>query len=223
MPLSAQQKPSFSSPSPTSTSPADEAPTTPSLPKDYKQIVQSLIRRHDISLDTKIDLWKRFAEYEACVEEEGAVFTVGEIGEDVEMPVPWMERDEEEGRDGGEEAYGGDGDSGYGRDESNGVDGGERREGEGNEKDVVDLEAEGNMNDEGQVVEEEIAVKDDDENRGGNGSGSPGATAPNPGAAKTRIARIPNTSSGNQEPIISTLFDTNTTHHHASSPSNPPH
>ncbi|OBT59367.1 hypothetical protein VE04_00477 [Pseudogymnoascus sp. 24MN13] len=91
-------------PNPSAISTAHGPPTTPSLPKDYKKVVKSLIRRRDISLEVKIDLWKRFAEYEACVDEEShnndeeePVFTntnattVGEIGPDVEMPVPWME------------------------------------------------------------------------------------------------------------------------------------
>ncbi|OBT85352.1 hypothetical protein VE02_05092, partial [Pseudogymnoascus sp. 03VT05] len=57
-----------SNPSPTST--AHEAPTNPIPQNDYEKVVQSLINRRDISLEVKIDLWKRFAEYEACVDEE---------------------------------------------------------------------------------------------------------------------------------------------------------
>ncbi|OAF55072.2 hypothetical protein VC83_08785 [Pseudogymnoascus destructans] len=164
-----------SNPSPTSNS--HEATTKPSLPKDYKKVVQSLIRRRDISLEVKIDLWKRFAEYEACVDEENhkndaedPVFTntnattVGEIGPDVEMPTPWMESIPNFGSDAGERGYnGGDGDSGY---EGNG----------GNSVDGVEVAEE----DEANTNSGQEKDNGDDSNEDGNGNRSLDATTPAP-------------------------------------------
>ncbi|KFY90936.1 hypothetical protein V500_04874, partial [Pseudogymnoascus sp. VKM F-4518 (FW-2643)] len=203
-----------SSPSPTST--AHEATTNPSLPKDYKKIVKSLIHRRDISLDVKIDLWKRFAEYEACVDEENRhddeeepVFTatsVGEIGPDVEMPIPWMES---ESSDNGEGS-----DSGYGENGSNSVDGVEQAEGGGIMDAVAPRGGEENINDVGRTDEEGIAAtgnnrdqgKDNDENIRGNNNrnGSPGATLPISGQENTTI-----TSTTNQEPHAADNTTTN--------------
>ncbi|KAL5350242.1 hypothetical protein ACLOAV_005280 [Pseudogymnoascus australis] len=185
--------------SPTST--AYEATTNPSLPKDYKKVVQSLIHRRDISLEVKIDLWKRFAEYEACVDEENhaddldePAFTatsVGEIGPDVEMPVPWMESLTRDGSDDGEGEYTGENsDSGYGGNGSNSVNGVEQTEGEETMLAGAPIEGNENSNTAENIVVEEIATttdtdrgqeKDDDdskENGTANGNGSPSATPP---------------------------------------------
>lgn len=182
-----------------------------SLPKDYKKLVQSLIHRHDISLNVKIDLWKRFAEYEACVDEErraddeeAPVFTatkasVGEIGPDVEMPVPWMESDSSE-----------DGDSGYGGNGSNSVDGVEHAEGEESTDAAVQAEGEKNVDAEGHSAEEEITAiigagsgqgksDEDDSNGNGNGNRSPNGTAFNPEATSTCITTTTTTAIINQE------------------------
>lgn len=237
-----------SSPSPAST--AHEATTNPSLPKDYKKVIQSLIHRRDISLDVKIDLWKRFAEYEACVDEENRqddeeepIFTAtsaGEIGPDVEMPVPWMES---ESSDNGEGEYDEEGsDSGYEGNGSNSVDGVERAEGGEIMDTVAPREGEKNINAVGRTDEEGIAAtgndrdqgKGNDENSNGNnnGNGSPGATLPISGQENTI------TSTTNQEPhaadnAITTVPTTNpeTTQHPYNpttratppTPSPPPH
>ncbi|KFY79599.1 hypothetical protein V499_01416 [Pseudogymnoascus sp. VKM F-103] len=196
-------------PNPSAISTAHEPPTTPSLPKDYKKVVKSLIRRRDISLEVKIDLWKRFVEYEACVDEEShnndeeePVFTntnattVGEIGPDVEMPVPWMEDMPNFGSGNGDLWYhGGDGDSGDGA-------------GESVEQEIATTISKGNNQE-----------KDDGDNsnENGNGNRSLDATAPISGAENIAVV----TSNGNQETNTDVA---NTTQHPDPHPnlSNPP-
>ncbi|KFZ12933.1 hypothetical protein V501_03973 [Pseudogymnoascus sp. VKM F-4519 (FW-2642)] len=228
-------------PNPPATSTAHETPTNPSPPKDYENLVKSLIRRRDISLEVKIDLWKRFAEYEACVDEENhkndedePVFTntnattVGEIGPDVEMPVPWMKDVPNFGSGNGDMWYhGGDGDSGYEGNGSHSVDGVENVEGDEVMDDVASAEVEENSNAAGEIVVEEIDTsvgtnsgqeKDDDvSNENGNGNRSLDATAPISEAEN--IAAI--TSNSNQETNTDVA---NTTQHPDPHPnlSNPP-
>ncbi|KFY13178.1 hypothetical protein V491_06484, partial [Pseudogymnoascus sp. VKM F-3775] len=233
MKASNQQK-TLSSPSPTSTAP--EATTKYSLPKDYKKIVQYIIHRPDISPEVKIDLWKRFTEYEACVDEENhknneeePVFTatngtsVGEVGADVEMPVPWMESESGSSDDGGWEYTGENSDSGYGGSGSNSVDGGENAEGEDVMDGVVPVEGEEKRNAAGQSVEEEIDTtmgedggqgRDDNDNTNADGNGdgnhSLDASAPNPEATSTSNTTIPANINNNKETDTITITITTT-------------
>ncbi|OBT64389.1 hypothetical protein VE03_05726 [Pseudogymnoascus sp. 23342-1-I1] len=238
MKLPRDQKTPSNPSSPTSTT--HEPTSNPSLPKDYKKVVQSLIHSRNISLDLKIQLWKRFAEYEACVDEENhandqeePAFTatsVSEIGPDVEMPVPWMESVTSDGGEDGEgRGEGRDGDSGYGGNGSNSVDGVEQVGGEGDRDAVPPVEGEGNSNAAEQNVEEEVDIaiseddgqeRDEDDTRNGdrNRRGSLDSTGPSPRAASTRTTTIPNTS--NQETEAATndpkhpdLLSNTTTNH----------
>ncbi|OBT47318.1 hypothetical protein VE00_02103 [Pseudogymnoascus sp. WSF 3629] len=234
-----QQKTPSSRSSPTST--AHSAPTNPSPPKDYEKIVQSLINRRDISLEVKIDLWKRFAEYEACVDEEEhkndeepPVFTntnattVGEIGPDAEMPVPWMEDVPDFGSGNGEVWYtGGGGDSG-----SDSVDGVEQVEGDEVMDDGAPTEEEEENSDVAeQTVEEKTDATDgtsrdqekdvDDSNENGNDSAE--ATTQTPGAESTCTTTI--TSDHSQETEADVANTTAATIDHSQQPdplSNPP-
>lgn len=175
-----------SSPSPTSTS--HKATMSSPLPKNYKKVVQSLIHRSDISVEVKIDLWKRFAEYQACVDEEEhladeeePVFvatstkaTVGKVGPDFVMPTPWMEK---ESSDSGEGEYNGDdGDSGYEGNGSSSVDGAEHTDGvdmmdtaeESVEEIIISSDSEGSS--------DQGTDSDDTSNESNNEKDSPGAT-----------------------------------------------
>lgn len=38
--------------------------------KDYRKLVQAIIFSRDVSLDVKVELWQRFAEYELCAADE---------------------------------------------------------------------------------------------------------------------------------------------------------
>ncbi|KFY90446.1 hypothetical protein V498_05935, partial [Pseudogymnoascus sp. VKM F-4517 (FW-2822)] len=227
-----QKKPSSLSP----TSTAYEAITNPSLPKDYKKIVQSLIHRRDISLEVKIDLWKRFADYEACVDEENhaddldePAFTatsVGEISPDVEMPIPWMESLTSDGSDDGEGEYTGENsDSGYGGNGSNSVDGVEQTEGEETMLAGAPIEGDENSNTGEHTVGEEIATtadanrgqeKEDDDSKGNgtaNGNGSPSATPPiaeQEGLISTNTYQEPE--AANTTTITAATTTTTTTH-----------
>jgi hypothetical protein len=210
------------------------------LPKNYKKVVQSLIHRSDISVEVKIDLWKRFAEYEACVDEEDYLadeeepaFTatstkarVGEVGPNFVMPTPWMEK---ESSDSGEGEYNGeDGDSGYEGNGSSSVDGGENTLGEahiddGEHTDGVDM-----MDTTDESVEEIVISSDsegssdqgtnsdDTNNEIDNENGSTGATLPTLGQENaTTITTTTSTSNTNQETqvagnIITTANTSNT-------------
>ncbi|KFY43206.1 hypothetical protein V495_04100 [Pseudogymnoascus sp. VKM F-4514 (FW-929)] len=193
------------------------------LPKNYKKVVQSLIHRADISLNVKIDLWKRFTEYEACVDEEEhladeeePVFTatstkarVGEVGPDFVMPTPWMEKESSDNEE--------DADSGYEGNGSSSVDGVERFAGEehiddGEHTDGVDM-----MDTAEESVEEIIITSDSDSEQGtssddssneiDNGNDSPGVMLPTTTTTITSNTNQETQTAGN---TITTTMTSNT-------------
>ncbi|KFX87786.1 hypothetical protein O988_09288 [Pseudogymnoascus sp. VKM F-3808] len=202
-----------SSPSPANTS--HKATMSSPLPENYKKVVQSLIHRSDISVEVKIDLWKRFAEYEACVDEEEhladeeePVFTatttkatVGKVGPDFQMPVPWMRSESSDSED-GDSGYEGNGSNSIGGDENIG---GEENNDDGEHTDGVDM-----MDTAEESVEEIIITSgsgsdqgsrsDKSSNESDDGNGSPGAMLPPLGPENNTTATTTITNNTNQEP-----------------------